>query len=47
MEASMNDLKQHLIPLERRTRRCSTVPVMNERIDRLEARVAALETRTS
>jgi hypothetical protein len=42
----MNDIKQRLTSLERHMAALlATVPVMNERIDRLEARVAALETR--
>ena len=46
METSMNDVKQRLTSLERHMAALlATVPVMNERIDRLEARVAALETR--
>lgn len=47
METSMNDVKQRLTSLERHMAALlATVPVMNERIDRLEARVAALETHT-
>jgi predicted nuclease with TOPRIM domain len=47
MEASMNDVKHRLTSLERHMAALlATVPVMNERIDRLEARLAALETRT-
>jgi predicted nuclease with TOPRIM domain len=47
LETSMNDVKQRLTSLERHMAALlATVPVMNERIDRLEARVAALETRT-
>jgi predicted nuclease with TOPRIM domain len=46
LEAGMNDVKQRLTSLERHMAALlATVPVMNERIDRLEARVAALETR--
>lgn len=48
LEASMGDVKERLISLERHMAALlATVPVMNERIDRLEARVAVLETRTS
>ncbi|OGA01997.1 MAG: hypothetical protein A3H35_16150 [Betaproteobacteria bacterium RIFCSPLOWO2_02_FULL_62_17] len=47
VESSMNDVKQRLTSLERHMAALlATVPVMNERIDRLEARVAALETHT-
>jgi len=47
MDAGMNDVKQRLTSLERHMAALlATVPVMNERIDRLEARVAALETHT-
>ena len=47
MDARMNDVKQRLTSLERHMAALlATVPIMNERIDRLEARVAALETRT-
>jgi polyhydroxyalkanoate synthesis regulator phasin len=47
MDAGMNDVKQRLTSLERHIEALlATVPVMNERIDRLEARVAALETHT-
>lgn len=47
VETSVNDVKQRLTSLERHMAALlATVPVMNERIDRLEARVAALETRT-
>ncbi|MGH8721830.1 MAG: hypothetical protein ACREU4_07590 [Burkholderiales bacterium] len=47
VEAGMNDVKQRLTSLERHMAALlATVPVMNERIDRLEARVAALEIRT-
>lgn len=46
-EAGMNDVKQRLTSLERHMAALlATVPVMNERIDRLEARVAALENRS-
>jgi len=46
LETSMNDVKQRLTSLERHMAALlATVPVMNERIDRLEARVAELETR--
>lgn len=45
VETSVNDVKQRLTSLERHMAALlATVPVMNERIDRLEARVAALET---
>ena len=45
VESSMNDVKQRLTSRERHMAALlATVPVMNERIDRLEARVAALET---
>ncbi|MSQ73679.1 MAG: hypothetical protein EXR27_20745 [Betaproteobacteria bacterium] len=44
VESSMNDVKQRLTSLERHMAALlSIVPVINERIDRLEARVAALE----
>ena len=44
VESSMNDVKQRLTSLERHMAALLTiVPVVNERIDRLEARVAALE----
>lgn len=47
LETSMNDVKERLTSLERHMAALlATVPVMNERIDRLEARVTALETRT-
>ena len=47
LETSTNDVKERLTSLERHMAALlATVPVMNERIDRLEARVAALETRT-
>lgn len=47
VDVGMNDVKQRLTSLERHMAALlATVPVMNERIDRLEARVAALETRT-
>ena len=47
MDAGMNDVKQRLTSLKRHMAALlATVPVMNERIDRLEARVAALETHT-
>ena len=46
VETSMNDVKQRLTSLERHMAALlATVPVINERIDHLEARVAALETR--
>jgi predicted nuclease with TOPRIM domain len=46
-DASMNDVKERLTSLERHMAALlATVPVMNERIDRLEARVTALETHT-
>jgi len=46
IDTSMNDVKQRLTSLERHMAALlATVPVMNERIDRLEERVAALETR--
>ena len=46
VETSMNDVKQRLTSLERHMAALlATVPVMNERIDRLEARVASLENR--
>ena len=45
LETSMNDVKNRLTSLERHMAALlATVPVMNERIDRLEARVSALET---
>jgi len=44
VESSMNDVKQRLTSLQRHMAALLTiVPVVNERIDRLEARVAALE----
>lgn len=47
LDTSMNDVKHRLTSLERHMAALlATVPVMNERIDHLEARVAALETRT-
>jgi polyhydroxyalkanoate synthesis regulator phasin len=47
LETSMNDVKERLTSLERyMAPLLATLPVMNERIDRLEARVTALETRT-
>jgi phage shock protein A len=47
VESGLNDLKQRLTSVERHMAALlATVPVVNERIDRLEARVAALETRT-
>ncbi len=46
LEASTNDVKHRLTSLERHMAALlATVPVMNERIDRLEERVIALETR--
>jgi polyhydroxyalkanoate synthesis regulator phasin len=46
VETGMNDFKERLTSLERHMAALlATVPVMNERIDRLEARVAALESR--
>jgi phage shock protein A len=42
----MNDVKQRLTSLERHMAALlAIVPAMNERIDRLEARVASLESR--
>jgi polyhydroxyalkanoate synthesis regulator phasin len=47
VDVGVNDVKQRLTSLERHMAALlATVPVMNERIDRLEARVAALETHT-
>ena len=47
LDTSMNDVKQRITSVERHMAALlATVPVMNERIDRLEARVDALETRT-
>jgi hypothetical protein len=47
MEASMDDVRQRLTSLERHMAALlSIVPAMNDRIDRLEARVALLENRT-
>lgn len=44
VEAGLNDVKERITSLERHMAALlATVPVMNERIDRLEARVAALE----